>query len=46
MVKRSIQEDVTIVNIYASYIGAPTYIKQILTDTDLLDRKSIMQQRF
>ena len=33
MVKESIQEDYfTLVNIYAPNIGAPKYIKQILTD--------------
>ena len=33
MIKGSIQEeDITIVNIYAPNIGAPRYIKQILTD--------------
>ena len=33
MVKESIQEeDITIVNIYASNIGAPRYLQQILTD--------------
>ena len=33
MIKGSIQEeDITIVNIYAPNIGAPKYIKQILTD--------------
>ena len=33
MIKRSIQEeDITFVNIYAPNIGAPKYIKQILTD--------------
>ena len=33
MIKGSIQEeDITIVNIYASNIGAPQYIRQILTD--------------
>ena len=31
MIKGSIQEDVTIVNIYAPNIGAPQYIRQILT---------------
>ena len=31
MIKGSIQEDITIVNIYAPNIGAPPYIKQILT---------------
>ena len=34
MIKGSIQEkDITIVNIYASNIGAPQYIRQTLTDT-------------
>ena len=33
MIKGSIQEeDITIVNIYASNIGAPQYIRQTLTD--------------
>ena len=31
MVKGSIQEDITIVNIYAPNTGAPQYIRQILT---------------
>ena len=37
MIKRSIQEkDITIANVYAPNIGAPKYIKQILTDTKKL----------
>ena len=32
MIKGSIQEDITIVNIYAPNIGAPQYIRQTLTD--------------
>ena len=33
MINGSIQEeDITIVNIYAPNIGAPTYLQQILTD--------------
>ena len=33
MIKRSIQErDITFINIYAPNIGAPKYIKQLLTD--------------
>ena len=33
MIKRSSQqEDITIVNIYAPNIGAPKYIKEILTN--------------
>ena len=32
MVKGSIQEDFTPINIYAPNIGAPKYIKQMLTD--------------
>ena len=31
MIKRSIQEDITIINIYAPNIGAPQYIRQMLT---------------
>ena len=31
MIKGSIQEDITIVNIYAPKIGTPQYIRQILT---------------
>ena len=35
MIKRSIQdEDRTIVNIYAPNIGAPKYIKEMLTDIE------------
>ena len=33
MIKRSIQEeDITIINVYASNIGAPQYIRQTQTD--------------
>ena len=31
MIKGSIQEDITIINIYAPNIGAPHYIRQLLT---------------
>ena len=31
MSKGSIQEDITIINIYAPNIGAPQYVKQMLT---------------
>ena len=31
MIKRSIQEDITTVNIYAPNTGAPQYIRQMLT---------------
>ena len=31
MIKRSIQEDITILNIYAPNIGAPQYVRQMLT---------------
>ena len=31
MIEGSIQEDITIVNIYAPNIGAPQYIRQMLT---------------
>ena len=33
MIKGSIQEDITIINIYAPNIGAPQYIRQLLTAT-------------
>ena len=32
MIKGSVQEDITIINIYAPNTGAPTYVKQILTE--------------
>ena len=32
MMKGSIQEDITLVNIYTPNLGASEYIKQILTD--------------
>ena len=31
MIKGSIQEDITIINIYAPNIGAPQYVRQLLT---------------
>jgi len=31
MIKRSIQEDITTTNIYAPNIGAPQYVRQMLT---------------
>ena len=31
MIKGSIQEDITTINIYASNIGAPQYVRQMLT---------------
>ena len=31
MIKGLIQEDITIINIYASNIGAPQYVRQMLT---------------
>ena len=31
MIKGSIQEDITIINIYTPNIGAPQYIRQMLT---------------
>ena len=32
MIKGSIQEDITVVNIHAANIGAPKYVRQTLTD--------------
>ena len=31
MIKQSIQDDITIINMHALNIGAPQYIRQILT---------------
>ena len=31
MIKESIQQDITIINIYAPNIGAPQYVRQMLT---------------
>ena len=31
MIKGSIQEDITIINIYVPNIGAPQYVRQMLT---------------
>ena len=31
MIKGSIQEDITIINMYAPNIGAPQYVRQMLT---------------
>ena len=31
MIKGSIQEDITIINVYAPSIGAPQYVRQMLT---------------
>ena len=31
MIKGSIQEDITIINIYAPNIGAPQYVRQMVT---------------
>ena len=47
MIKGAIQEEgITIVNIYAPNIGAPQYIRQILTaikgEIDSKDRKSVV----
>ena len=48
MIKGSIQEeDSTMVNIYAPNIGAPKYIKQILTDIKgKIDRNTIIMGDF
>ena len=43
MIKRSIQEDITIINIYAPNIEAPQYIKQLLTAIkEEIDSNTIM----
>ena len=43
MIEGSIQEDITLINIYACNIGAPKYINQILTDIQgEIDRNTII----
>ena len=48
MIKRSIQEeDITIVNIYVSNIGAPQYIRQALIDIKgEIDSNTILVEGF
>ena len=48
MIKEPIQEeDITIVNIYATNIGAPQYIRQTLTDTKgEIDSNTIIVRAF
>ena len=47
MIKGSIQEDIIIVNIYAPNIGAPRYVKQILTDMKgEIDRNTVIVGNF
>ena len=48
MIKGSIQEeDITIVNIYAPNIGAPPYMRQILTDIrGEIDRNTVIVGEF
>ena len=42
MIKGSIQENITIINIYAPNRGAPQYIRQLLTAIKEEDRKSVV----
>ena len=43
MIKESIkEEDITLVNTYASNIGAPKYIKLILTDIKEIDGNTVI----
>ena len=43
MIKESIkEEDITLVNTYASNIGAPKYIKLILTDIKEIDGNTVV----
>ena len=44
MIKRSIQEeDITIINIYAPNIGAPQYVRQMLTSMNAKGKLTIIQ---
>ena len=43
MIKGSIQEeDITIVNIYAPNVGAPQYIRQMLTNIKEIDSNTLI----
>ena len=47
MIKGSIQEEITLDNIYSPKIGAPRYIQQILTDVSgEIDRNTIIEDDF
>ena len=47
MIKGSIQEDVTIINIYAYSIGAPQYVRQMLTSVKgEINNNTIMVEDF
>ena len=47
MIKGSIQEDITIINIYAPNIGAPQYVRQMLTNmTGEINNKTIIVEDF
>ena len=47
MIKESIQEEITIVNIYASNIGTPQYIRQMLTAIkDEIDSNTVIVEDF
>ena len=47
MIKGSIQEDITIINIYAPNIGAPQCIRQLLTAIkEVIDSKTVTVGEF
>ena len=47
MIKGSIQEDITIISTYAPSIGAPQYIRQILTGIKReIDRNTVIMADF
>ena len=47
MIKWLFQEDITVVNIYAPKIGAPKYVKKILTDIKgVIDSNTIIVADF
>ena len=47
MMKGSIQEDITIINVYAANTGAPQYIRQMLTTMKgEIDRNTVTVQHF
>ena len=46
MIKGSIQEDITIINIYAPNIGAPQYVRQMLTSRGEINNNKIVAGDF
>ena len=46
MIKGLIQEDITIINIYAPNIGAPQYVRQMLTSMKVEIRCQLQEKNY